>query len=450
MDLQFGPVTCYSGTPATLEFRLPGVTGVLAGCDSEAKRMTANAELCSPLWPQFESFHRNRREPGRKQMCVSHHPTVVHSRFATLLLALVTCVGCSSNKEVPPPPPPGVTVAPVIQKDVQIYQEWVGSMVGNVDAEIRPKVEGFLLSRLYAEGSFVDKGQAMFQLDKRQAEAAVEQATGRLEVSKAALAQAQIDVRRYTPLVAQRAVSQAELDKALSMEKAGKAEVEAGKASLDNAKLNLGWTTVTSPISGIAGVAKVGLGDLITPTTVMTTVSSVDPIYVDVNVAEQDYLRFNRQSSAKAGGQHLELILGDGSVWPNFGRVLFVNREVDLRTGTIQVRGEFPNPKSVLRPGQYARVRVATDVRKNALLIHQQSVSELQGVYQVGVVDANNKVTVKAVKLGPQYGDMWVVESGLEPGDTIVVDGLQRVRSGMTVAPTPFKDTQANAVPSGN
>ena len=369
--------------------------------------------------------------------------------YAISLLVLLISAGCE-KKEVPPPPPPGVTVTPVIQKDVPINQEWVGTMAGNVDADIRPKVEGFLLTRLYEEGSYVQKGQAMFQLDKRQAQAAVEQAEGNLERARAALAQAQIDVNRYTPLVAQKAISQAELDKALSYERAGKATVEADQAVLDNAKLNLGWTTVASPIAGIAGVAKIGIGDLITPTTVMTTVSSVNPIYVDVNIAEQDYLRFKREKPNQGGGRDLVLILGDGTVFPQHGQVLFANREVDTRTGTIQVRAEFANPGNLLRPGQYARIRAVTELRKGALLIPQASVSELQGVYQVGVVSSDSKVTVKAIKLGPQFADMWVVESGLQRGENVVVDGLQRVRGGMTVAPTPFKDTQVNAVTGGN
>jgi membrane fusion protein (multidrug efflux system) len=321
-------------------------------------------------------------------------------------------------------------------------------MAGNVDADIRPKVEGFLLKQIYTEGSFVRKGEPMFELDARQAQASVEQAKGKLERTRAALAQAQIDVKRYTPLVAQRAVSQAELDKALSMERAAKAEVDGDQAALDNANLNLGWTTVTSPISGIAGISKVGIGDLMTPTTVMTTISSVDPINIDFSIAEQDYMRFRREKSGQAAGRSLQLILGDGTEYPLRGRALLVNREVDTRTGTIQVRAEFPNPGNVLRPGQYARIRAATELRKSALLIPQQSVSELQGVYQVGVVASDNKVTIKTVTLGPQFGDMWIVESGLQAGENVVVDGLQRLKSGMVVAPTHYKDTQAN-VPSG-
>jgi RND family efflux transporter MFP subunit len=239
------------------------------------------------------------------------------------IVVLAICAGCSSEAEKPAPPPPGVTVAPVVQKDVPIQQEWVGTTVGSVNADIRPKVEGFLLTRLYTEGSFVKQGQPLFQLDERQAAASVEQANGNLERARAALAQAQIDVRRYAPLVAQRAVSQAELDKAQSSERAATAAVDADQAVLDNAKLNLGWTKVTSPISGIAGVAKVGIGDLITPTMVMTTVSGVDPIYVDVSIAEQDYLHFAREKSSRSGGQNLELILGDGTTFPHRGRTLF-------------------------------------------------------------------------------------------------------------------------------
>jgi len=368
--------------------------------------------------------------------------------LGVLIMALIITNGCSSSAEKPAPPPPGVTVTPAIQRDVPIHQEWVGTMAGNVDADIRPKVEGFLLARLYTEGSYVAKGTPIFRLDGRQARAAVEQAEGNLALAHAALGQAEIDVRRYTPLVAKKAVSQAELDKALSSESAAKAGVDAHQAAVDNAKLNLGWTTVTSPISGIAGISKVQVGDLMTPTTTMTTISSVNPIYVDVNVAEQDYLRFVREKTGRSAGQNLQLILGDGTVYAHRGRALFVNREVDSRTGTIQVRGEFPNPGNVLRPGQYARIRAVTELRKSAILIPQQAVSELQGVYQIGVVGADNKVTIKTVKLGPQFGDMWVVESGLAAGENVVVDGLQRIKTGMTVAPTPFKNTQA-ASPTG-
>ena len=366
-----------------------------------------------------------------------------------LLSGVALTVGCSSEKEKPAPPPPGVTITPVVQKDVPIYQEWVGNMTGNIDADIRPKVDGFLLTRLYREGSFVKKGQPLFQLDRRQTQASVEQAQGQLERAQAALAQAQIDVNRYTPLVAQKAVSQAELDKANSMKRASEAEVAGAQAVLDNAKLNQGWTSVASPISGIAGIAKVGIGDLMTPNTVMATVSAVDPIYIDFSISEQDYLRFVRDKNSQAAGRNLELILSDGTIFPHRGHALLVNRAVDEHTGTIQVRATFPNPGNVLRPGQYGRVRAVTEQRKNALVVPQRAITELQGIYQVGIVGPDNKVTIRIVKLGPQFADMWVVDSGLEPGDKVIVDGLQRLRDGMIVTPTPFKDTQADAAVRG-
>jgi membrane fusion protein (multidrug efflux system) len=374
---------------------------------------------------------------------------ISHKLPVLVLPALIFATACSEKEPPKPPPPPGVVVSSVAQKDVPIYQEWVGTMAGNIDADIRPKVDGFLLKQLYTEGSFVEKGQPLFQLDRRQADAAVDQAKGQVAQAKAAVGQAQIDINRYTPLVAEKAVSQAELDKAQSAEKAALAQQEASQAVLDNAKLNLGWTTVASPISGIAGIRKVSIGDLITPVTVMTTVSAVNPIYVDFSITEQDYLRFVRQKNERRAGQDLQLILGDGTVFNHRGRALLLNREVDSRTGTLQVRAEFPNPGNILRPGQYARIRAVTELRKDALVVPQRAVSELQGIYQVGVVGADNKVAIKAVKLGPQFGDMWVIDSGLAPGDKVIVDGLQRLRDGMVVAPTPFKDTQADAIAGG-
>lgn len=407
--------------------------------------MTTKSNCRNAFPSDSETFSRITPVSSNKRVVYSSSCHLSQPLFASLLL-LATLAGCSFKEEKQAPPPPGVTTTPVVKKDVEIQQEWVGSMLGNVDADIRPKVDGFLLKRLYAEGSFVNKGQPLFELDSRQAQASVEQAKGKLERARASLTQAQIDVKRYTPLVAQRAISQAELDKALSMERAAKAEVDADQAVLDNANLNLGWTTVTSPISGIAGISKVGVGDLMTPISVMTTISNVDPINVDFSIAERDYLRFQREKLGRAAGRSLQLILGDGTEYPQRGRALLVNREVDPRTGTIQVRAEFPNRGNVLRPGQYARIRAVTEVRKGALLIPQRAIAELQGVYQVGVVGPDNKVTVQAVSLGPQVGDAWIVESGLQVGDNVIVDGLQRVRNGMTVAWAPFKDTQANAL----
>ena len=408
--------------------------------------MTTEAHWHEPLRPHqevFSTFTLTATHQGIIGACLPS----LSQLFCASLCLLATLAGCTSKDEKPAPPPLGVTVTPVLKQDVEIRQEWVGTMLGNVDADIRPKVDGFLLQQVYSEGTYVTKGLPMFVLDSRQAQASVEQAKGKLERARAALAQAEIDVKRYTPLVAQRAISQAELDKAQSTERAAKAEVDAAQATLDNANLNLGWTTVTSPISGIAGISKVGIGDLMTPTTVMTTISNVDPINIDFSIAEQDYMRFQREKLGRAAGRSLQLILGDGTVYPQRGRALLVNREVDTRTGTIQVRAEFPNPGNVLRPGQYARIRAVTEVRKGALVIPQRAIFELQGVNQVGVVGPDNKVTIKSVQLGPQLADVWIVESGLQAGDSVIVDGLQRVKNGMTVAPAAFKDTEANALP---
>jgi len=408
--------------------------------------MTTEAHWHEPLRPHqevFSTFTLTATHQGIIGACLPS----LSQLFCASLCLLATLAGCTSKDEKPAPPPLGVTVTPVLKQDVEIRQEWVGTMLGNVDADIRPKVDGFLLQQVYSEGTYVTKGLPMFVLDSRQAQASVEQAKGKLERARAALAQAEIDVKRYTPLVAQRAISQAELDKAQSTERAAKAEVDAAQATLDNANLNLGWTTVTSPISGIAGISKVGIGDLMTPTTVMTTISNVDPINVDFSIAEQDYMRFQREKLGRAAGRSLQLILGDGTVYAQRGRALLVNREVDTRTGTIQVRAEFPNPGNVLRPGQYARIRAVTEVRKGALVIPQRAIFELQGVNQVGVVGPDNKVTIKSVQLGPQLADVWIVESGLQAGDSVIVDGLQRVKNGMTVAPAAFKDTEANALP---
>ncbi len=408
--------------------------------------MTTETHCHEPLRPHQETFSTLTLTASHQGIIGACLPSRSQLFCASLFL-LATLAGCTSKDEKPAPPPLGVTVAPVLKQDVEIRQEWVGTMLGNVDADIRPKVDGFLLQQVYSEGSYVTKGLPMFVLDSRQAQASVEQAKGKLERARAALTQAEIDVKRYTPLVAQRAISQAELDKAQSTERAAKAEVDAAQAVLDNANLNLGWTTVTSPISGIAGISKVGIGDLMTPTTVMTTISNVDPINIDFSIAEQDYMRFQREKLGRAAGRSLQLILGDGTVYPQRGRALLVNREVDTRTGTIQVRAEFPNPGNVLRPGQYARIRAVTEVRKGALVIPQRAIFELQGVNQVGVVGPDNLVTIKSVQLGPQLADVWIVESGLQAGDSVIVDGLQRVKNGMTVAPAAFKDTQANALP---
>lgn len=364
-------------------------------------------------------------------------------------------MGAACKKtEAPPPPPPAVEVAPVVQRDVPVFQEWIGSLDGFVNAEIRPQIEGYVLRQAYRDGFLVRTGETLFEIDPRQFQATYDQAKGTLAQYEATLANAKTTVARYRPLAAQKAISQQELDDAETKERTAQANVESARASLEKAKLDLDWTKVVSPIDGIAGVAKSQVGDLVNRLTVMTTVSQVDPIKVNFNPSEQEYLtwvaRHGPPEKTLRAGQDLEkgpleLILSDGSVFPHHGRAILVGREVDVKTGTIQLAGAFPNPGNLLRPGQYAKVRVAMDLKKGAILVPQRAVAELQGSYQVAVVNADNTVTIKVVKVGPVDGSMWVIEDGLKPGDRIVVEGLQRVKSGMTVVPKEASSPTAPA-----
>jgi membrane fusion protein, multidrug efflux system len=368
---------------------------------------------------------------------------LAHALLAVALAAVAGLGGCKKKEEAPPPPPPTVEVASVSQKDVPVYGEWIGTLEGYVNAEIRPQIEGYLLRQVYKEGFFVRSGDLMFEIDPREFQAQYDQAAGSVSQYDATLANAKTTVQRYTPLAAQRAISQQELDDAVTKERTAEANLASAKAALERARLNLGWTKITSPIDGIAGVAKSQVGDLVSRTTVMTTVSQVDPIKVYFNPSEQEYLawvkkngpveRVLNEKNLESGP--LQLVLADGSTFPHHGRGILVGREVDVKTGTIQIAGAFANPGNLLRPGQYAKVRVAMDVRKGAILVPQRAVAELQGSYQVAVVGADNTATMKVVTVGPRDGNMWVIEKGLNPGDKVVVEGLQRVRSGMKVAP---------------
>jgi membrane fusion protein (multidrug efflux system) len=369
---------------------------------------------------------------------------VARAALAAFLAGGAGVSACGKKKEAPPPPPPEVVVAPVVQKDVSVFGEWIGSLDGFVNAEIRPQIEGYLLRLVYREGTLVHAGETLFEIDPRQFQATYNQAKAALEQNEATLANAKTTTARYRPLAAEKAISQQELDDAETRELTAQANTASARAALEKAKLDLDWTKIVSPIEGIAGVAKSQVGDLVNRQTVMTTVSQVDPIKVYFNPSEQEYLAWvakhgpvEKSLRAAPGREEgpLELVLSDGSVFPHHGKPFLVGREVDVKTGTIQLAGAFPNPGSVLRPGQYAKVRVAMDVKKGAVLVPQRAVSELQGSYQVAVVGADNKVTIKVVKPGPLEGSSWVIEEGLKPGDRIIVEGQQRVRSGMTVVP---------------
>ena len=374
---------------------------------------------------------------------------------AGLGIVLAVAAGCRGKEAPPPPPPPpAVVVTPVVQRDVPVFQEWIGTTQGNVNAEIRPQADGYLLRRVYTEGSFVKRGDLMFEIDARQVAAQLQQAQGDLAQAQAQLAKAQQDVNRFRPLAAQKAISQQELDNALSSAAAAKAVVDARQAAVHQARLNLGWSRVTAPISGIAGASQAQVGNLVSPSTVLAVVSQCDPIRVLYPLSEQEYLRLQerlRQEPA-ARGDNLELILADGSVFPHKGHLLFSDRQVDVKTGTIGTVAVFPNPGNLLRPGQYAKVRAMTEIKKAAILVPQRAVNELQGGFQVAVVGADNKAELRPVTPGVRVGKLWEIDSGLAPGDRVVVEGFSRVKAGATVqpqeAPAEAAEAETSAAPS--
>jgi membrane fusion protein (multidrug efflux system) len=304
-------------------------------------------------------------------------------RLVVLALPLAV-LACSRAKAPAPAAPPKVVVTPAVQRDEPIVREWIGTTEGDVNADIRPHVEGYLLRRVYKEGSTVTQGELLFEIDPRQFEAQLQQAQANLEQAKAALAKADLDVARAEPLTVGHAVSQQELDNARSAQRGARATALALEAAVAQARLNLSWTRVTSPIAGIAGIAQQQVGDLVNGQTVLTTVSQVNPLRVLYQLSEQEYLEIERDPAMK--NAELELVLSDGTVFPHKGRVLLTGRNVDVRTGTIATIGLFPNPGNVLRPGQYAKVRAVVKIRKGAILVPQRAVNEMQGAYQVAVV----------------------------------------------------------------
>ena len=396
-------------------------------------------------------------------------------------------VGCSNQTSAAgPAPPPEVQVAEVQQKDVPLYAEWIGTLDGMVNADIKAQVSGYLLQQAYTEGSFVHKGQLLFQIDPRPFEAALDQAKGQMAQANGQLAQAkaqliqseaqlsvaeanqgrtQLDVDRYGPLAKQQAITQQELDNATQNNLAAKAQVQAAKASVETARaqiqaatatvqtanaaietaqLNLGFTRLTSPIDGVAGIALQQVGALVNPASgPITTVSTVNPIKAYFTLSDQEYLAFTRKSKSgdrdpESSLQSLELILSDGSTYPYKGKYYVADRQANQNTGAFRMAALFPNRGNTLRPGQYGRVRAETSHKSGALLVPQRAVSELQGSFQVAVVDAQNKVLVKTVKVGERVGTQWIVEEGLQAGDRVVVEGVQKANSGTVVNPKPY------------
>ena len=369
---------------------------------------------------------------------------------AAMLTAFAISLGTACKRAEPPTaPPPEVLVTDVVQKDVPIYGEWVGTTVGFVNAQVMPRVQGYLLKQDYQDGAYVKADELLFEIDDRPYKAALDQALGDLAQQQATLRKNQLDLAKYKPLAAQGAATKQELDDAVQATHASEAQVKGAEAAVENARLNLAWTKVYSPIEGIAGIAPVQVGDLVTPSTVLTNVSQVDPMKVTFPITEREYLRYadrirEHQEKGRARNEpDLELTLADASTYPHPGRFYVANRQVDQQTGTILMQALFPNPDAILRPGLYAKVRAATETFHGALVVPQRAVQETQGVYQVAVVGSDDKVTLRTVKAGEQVDGLWVIDKGLEPGERVVTQGLQKVKDGIPVSPKPDTSTAA-------
>ena len=364
---------------------------------------------------------------------------------------LLSALGCSNGnvRAAAPPPPPVVEVAPVIQKNVPVQGEWVGTLEGYVNAQISPQVSGYLIRQDYREGALVKKGQLLFEIDPRPFQGVLDQAKGQLAQAEARMANAEINVKRDIPEAEAHAIPQSQLDTDTQALLAAKAAVEADQAAVEQARINLGYTKVVSLIDGIAGINTVQVGNLVGPASVLTAVSQLSPIKVYFPISEQEYLRM-----ADGGGPGsvdfithasripLQMTLADGSTYPHPGRIIFADRQVNTQTGTIQIVGEFPNSKNLLRPGQYARVQAPTGNITEALLVPQAAVSQQQGTYQVTVVSADNRAQLRTVQVGPTVGTLWVITSGLKPGERVVVAGAEKTKEGELVNPTSYKETE--------
>jgi len=397
-------------------------------------------------------------------------PRFKHRRW--LLPAAVMPVllaGCRQGEQVrgtsaAAPAPVEVEVAVVGARDVPIVKEWVGTLDGFVNAEIRGQITGYLLRQAYREGAFVHKGDLMFEIDPRpfqaalneangrlaQAQSSVQQAEGNLAQTKARLGKAELDVRRYTPLVKTKAISQEEMDNAVQGRLEAQAAVEASTAAIETAKasvvaakaavydaeVKLEFTRIAAPVEGIAGLARIQVGDLVSPSGVpLTTVSTVNPIKAYFTISEQEYLAQERAGGPEKWAKNLELVLADGSVYAHRGSFYMADRQVDVGTGALRMAALFPNPGNVLRPGQYGRVRSVMGMHRGAAVVPQRAVSELQGAYQVAVVGEDNRVALRAVRLSDRVETLWVVEDGVRPGERVIVEGLQKVRNGAAVSP---------------
>jgi membrane fusion protein (multidrug efflux system) len=369
---------------------------------------------------------------------LDNSPNVLLAVF--LLAAGMLVAGCE-KAAAPAMPPPTVSVATVVEKDVPIESDWVATLDGFTNAQIQPQVTGYLVKQTYQEGSFVHKDDVLFQIDPRPFQAVVDQANGQLAQANAQLGLAVINVNRDTPVAKLHAIAQSQLDNDIQAKLSAEAAVETAKATVETAELNLGFTQVRSLIDGIAGIAQTQVGSLVSPTTILTTVSKVDPIKVYFPISEQEYLRIADKISGSVNllssenPVPLTLTLANGNEYPQKGKIIFADRQVDPQTGTIRIVGAFPNRGNILRPGQFGRIQAITDNRKNALLIPQRSVTDLQGNYQVAVVGPDDKVEIRKVTVGDRIGDLWIITDGLKPGERVITEGFQKVGPGSPVKP---------------
>ena len=369
---------------------------------------------------------------------------IVLNRMIFLFL-IVLFPACSKSKAASAPPVPVVEVAEVVQQDVPIYSEFVAVLDGYVNAQIQPRVSGYIIRQNYKEGSVVRKGEVLFEIDPRPFKAALDQANAQLAQAQAQLGKASLDVERDTPLAEAKAIAQSQLDTEMQAKLGAQALVQAAKANVEEAQLNVEFTRVTSLITGIAGIAQVQIGNLVSPGSVLTSVSQVDPIKAYVTVSEQEFTDFHRRFPTEESvveqrkRMPLQLILADGSVYDQIGYISFADREVNPATGAIRIAGVFANPNNLLRPGGYGRIRLSARTQLGALLVPQRAVIELQGSHQVAVVGSDNKVSIRPVTVGDRVGNLWIVTEGLKPGERVVVEGLLKVRDGSDVKTTLMK-----------
>lgn len=382
-------------------------------------------------------------------------PLIRHAMFVVLICAGLTSLGGCNKEEAAAvtATPLTVQVVPVEQKDVPIYYEWIGTTDGLVNAKIRAQVTGYLLKQHYREGATVKKGDLLFEIDPRKSQAALKQAAGELDRAQAQRIKAEYDVARNEPLAQEGAISQKEFQDSVQTSRAALASVESAAASLDQAKLNLEWTKVVAPIDGVVGVAKAQIGDLVNSSDELTSMSQLDPIRVYFAASEQEYLKFatlvqeryrDKEDPRKIRDDgRIEMVLSNGEVYPHKGWFFLADRQVDAKTGTIRIAALFPNSENVLRPGLYAKIRTPLAVREGALLVSQRAVNETQGRYQIAVVTPENNVEIRPVTVGERVGSQWIIAQGLVPGEQVIVDGLQKLKPGMTVHPVPFSDNSS-------